>query len=279
MARSPAPPRRWLMRFLIVVAVGTGLVLFPAVIERARLALPAWGCASEQTQAAVSPDGRYVAEVFQSNCGATTSFGTGVMLRDVGNWSFLRPQTVFGYVGKGTPAELQVSWATNRQLVIMHSCDYILAQNTRWWEVSIRYHKVEPTERVYCKDKPVYLPPPTRRQRQLLAAIEEQLSAPAWFTTLTDSGRFVRLTEPEARALGEQWVSHEYYRDLAEDGVTERFHSTRRDRSYTAPQHRPESLAAGTSRTGWQAAFESWQGTKWYIVYVDVIVAPEAQAP
>lgn len=110
-------------------------------------------------------------------------------------------------------------------------------------------------------------------------AIEAQLPAPAWFTTLTETGRFVRLTEPEARALGEQWVRHEYYRDLAEDGVTERFYSTQRDRSYTAPQHRPQALAVGTSRTGWQAAFANLQGVRWYIVYVDVIVGPEAQAP
>ena len=166
MARSFAryfpPVRRWLTRLLIVIAVGIGLVLFPSINESVRRALPGLGCAREQTQAAVSPDGRYVAQVTQSNCGATTSFGTGVMLRDVGNWSFVRPLTVFGYVGKGTPAEIQLSWATNRQLVIMHSCDYILAQDTQWWEVSIRYHKVEPTEQAYCKVNPAYLPPPPR---------------------------------------------------------------------------------------------------------------------
>ena len=92
--------------------------------------------------------------------------------------------------------------------------------------MSIRYHKVEPAGRVYCNDKPVYLVAPGRRQRQLLAAIAAQLPEPAWFTTLTEAGRSVRLTEPEARSLGEQWIGHEYYRDLAEDHVPERFHST-----------------------------------------------------
>ena len=96
-------------------------------------------CGNEFVKDFVSPDGEYVASVFQRNCGATTPYVEVVSLRssgkkfvpdDFGNW-------VFTLQGK---AEVKISWIGERRLEVSYSgTGDQPTKRTKWKDVSISF--------------------------------------------------------------------------------------------------------------------------------------------
>jgi hypothetical protein len=103
--------KRWLAR-LILAAVLIIIVRF-AVVYIALTPV----CGNTVVKEMVSPDGKYVAVVFDRDCGATTSFERIVMLRqrsdklnpnDYQEWIFTAPRQ----------PQVEISWANSTRLVI-----------------------------------------------------------------------------------------------------------------------------------------------------------------
>ena len=96
-------------------------------------------CGNELIQEATSPDGDYVASVFERNCGATTQFIRGVSIRssedrfdpdDFDRWVFST---------RGQP-KLEVSWQGEKHLkVTLTGFGDVSRQKTEWDGVSISY--------------------------------------------------------------------------------------------------------------------------------------------
>jgi hypothetical protein len=85
-----------------------------------------------------SPDGRYVAQVFQVDCGATSAFNRGVRLRDRRWWMSWRSEdTVFSKRGE---EPLIVVWRSGTSLFVgAHAAGTVYQEATEWHDVHIAY--------------------------------------------------------------------------------------------------------------------------------------------
>lgn len=96
-------------------------------------------CSVDLLSESKSPDGNYIASVFERNCGATTPFVRVVSLRHTG--SGFAPEEdddwVFTIHGQ---SDINVSWIENTELKISYSAtgDSPTRRN-KWEKITIRY--------------------------------------------------------------------------------------------------------------------------------------------
>ncbi|MCX2803407.1 hypothetical protein [Microbulbifer thermotolerans] len=96
-------------------------------------------CSVDLLSESKSPDGKYIATVFERNCGATTPFVRVVSLRHAG--SGFAPEEdddwVFTIHGQ---SDINVSWVENTELIISYSATGDTpTQRTRWKKLNIKY--------------------------------------------------------------------------------------------------------------------------------------------
>ena len=123
---------------LATLAIGGVIALWPS---EESLFLTG-GCGEEVISSTTSPNGRYVAVVFERNCGATTGWVTHVNLREVGR-DF--PTTAAGtvdagciYLADGKPP-LKLTWESSSQLRIKAAPAETWVQESNWKGVAIRF--------------------------------------------------------------------------------------------------------------------------------------------
>lgn len=127
----------WIVVLIISVVISASTLAFATV---AGVLL----CAERKGAEIPSPDGRYAAQVIETNCGATTSFATGVILTDRRQplpLPYIRYESIFGYDGKASG--LSVIWQDSRQLVIKFArCTRVSDQRSVWHDIQITYQGV-----------------------------------------------------------------------------------------------------------------------------------------
>ena len=113
------PPAKMQTKKKVWIVILTGLAIVGcAIYYYVPLNSLLFACSSSILSEAVSPDGRYIATVFERNCGATSPYlrivsiyPEGIRLRpeDDGSWVF---------VSKDQP-NVGVSWSSPRQLTVV----------------------------------------------------------------------------------------------------------------------------------------------------------------
>lgn len=96
-------------------------------------------CHTEVVREVASPDGAYVATVFERDCGATTDYARIVAVRKKKErFRGDRSDDVFVIRGR---EEVDVNWENNRHLVIVRPrrTDAIFKQLASWNEVQVSY--------------------------------------------------------------------------------------------------------------------------------------------
>jgi hypothetical protein len=98
-------------------------------------------CTNEMIKEIVSPDSKYVAAILKRYCGATTSFGQVVVIRE--NGSPLRGDDKDEYVfTMDRLLKLPVSWKGAKHLIIEpQDQNAIFIQRDSWRDVKISYEK------------------------------------------------------------------------------------------------------------------------------------------
>jgi hypothetical protein len=95
-------------------------------------------CGNELLTETASPDRKYVAAVFERNCGATTPFVTVVSLRSL-NSSF-DPEREKDWVFTAHHLSgVEVIWKSNVELHILYSLTDETTHRTKWRDVKITY--------------------------------------------------------------------------------------------------------------------------------------------
>jgi hypothetical protein len=94
-----------------------------------------------------SPDGRYVAALFERNCGATTDYVIAVNIRD-------REESLAGTTSddvllvSGLPS-IEIRWEGPRQLVVqlpvLRGTEQVYRRTSSWRDVAIAYRQVSRT--------------------------------------------------------------------------------------------------------------------------------------
>jgi hypothetical protein len=110
--------------FLLGLVMASSQVIFDECSDKVKLEQP-------------SPDRRYVATVFERNCGATTSLATVVSLRK-GGTPFVSGAKDYLFAIEG-PLEVSVSWTDARTLVVEHAEAEVFRRRPRWHGVVLRY--------------------------------------------------------------------------------------------------------------------------------------------
>ena len=192
-----------------------------------------------------SPRGRYTARATSRLCGgAASSHTTRISLIAMGLLRPERPERVLTY--SGSSAGLKMTWKDERNLLIDKNCSGLQPQQFSWRDVTISYRVCGPDYRE--------VPPPTQRQRELIAAIEARMTAEA-DSTLGTEGAYVALAAAEAEDLALQWVGSGYRRRRAPDGrlwLTERRSTASTVRQYIGP----DAVGNERSGTGVQVVFQ-----------------------
>ena len=110
------------------------------------LSLSNWGCelcVDELKVEFKSPEGRYVAAVFERNCGATTEYITHLNLREA-RGKFKADSN--GVISEGEVctieglAEIKVTWLSETLILIeMSGVEQVSAKEKSWKDVTISY--------------------------------------------------------------------------------------------------------------------------------------------
>lgn len=95
-------------------------------------------CADAVKARARSPDGQYVATVFERDCGATTDFSTHVELRNTDELlTSSKHVSILTIAGRVT---VDVKWRTDRTLLVLFPKANIFAKLDSWQDVDIIYN-------------------------------------------------------------------------------------------------------------------------------------------
>jgi hypothetical protein len=94
-------------------------------------------CEDNATIEAVSPGGRYVATVFERNCGATTDYSTNVSLREAKEASDTSSQTPI-FTVTGQPA-IALQWSTETTLTVVVPETETFKKLDVWRDVRVAY--------------------------------------------------------------------------------------------------------------------------------------------
>jgi hypothetical protein len=89
-----------------------------------------------------SPDGRYVASVFERNCGATTNYSTLVSLRDA-TQNFAPGEQGWVFVLSGQ-ADVTLTWESDRLLKVSSTRREAFRSESTWRDVQVSYATKEP---------------------------------------------------------------------------------------------------------------------------------------
>jgi hypothetical protein len=98
-------------------------------------------CVELNLGASPSPDGRFVAEVVERNCGAPQGVEQHLRLAKplFRRWPFGRTDTLV----IGGPHAVRTQWSANsRELDVWYGGGNVLKRSERWGDVEIRYHDV-----------------------------------------------------------------------------------------------------------------------------------------
>jgi hypothetical protein len=93
-------------------------------------------CEDTIRTSAVSPDGKYIATVYERDCGATADLSIIVNLRDASTKFNGREGRVF--IVKGQP-QVDIGWNDKTSLKIACSSTNIFKQEKSWQDISISY--------------------------------------------------------------------------------------------------------------------------------------------
>jgi len=116
-----------------------GLALAAVAYFYARSLALFGGCGNDILAEAVSPDGAYVAAVFERNCGATTPYYHVVSLRLRADRFDPEKQSAWVFEVRDRPT-VRVSWTGNRQLsIVRNSAREATLQLQSWEDVRISY--------------------------------------------------------------------------------------------------------------------------------------------
>ena len=94
-------------------------------------------CGDNVKAQAPSPDGRYVAAVFERDCGATTDFSTHVSLREADE--LFDPPTQTRVLSVAGRAAVDVEWSTERALSVALPTAETFTKLETWRDVRIVY--------------------------------------------------------------------------------------------------------------------------------------------
>ena len=126
--------RRMWVRFVLVVLTAAIGVLGFQYLKTTTLSLD---CSIEVLQDVSSPDGKYVATLFERNCGATTPYHRVVMLRSVGTKLNAEKHGDWVFSVKGQP-EIQLKWEDGHHLAILSDqTDEAGGTHGTWKEVQV----------------------------------------------------------------------------------------------------------------------------------------------
>lgn len=105
-------------------------------------------CGYELRTSSHSPDDRFVAEVVQVNCGATTTYTQHVRIRR--NW------LIFGQeermvVLEGTP-EIKLCWLSKNKLLVFHQPAPLFHQKKNWNQILMLMREEEHLAQLDCED-------------------------------------------------------------------------------------------------------------------------------
>ncbi len=115
------------MKFLKIIVIGMPLLSACDLISP---------CGQENLKQSQSPDGRYVVEVVEVNCGATTDYTYWVTVKD--NQALIGGDETVATFEKGR--NVDVSWAGNNRLVVHRYDGAEQFQKTEnWRDLSIEY--------------------------------------------------------------------------------------------------------------------------------------------
>lgn len=104
-----------------------------------------FSCANKLLQEINSPDSKYSAYVYERDCGATTELVTHVGLKLYGNETYFSEQArVLTFEGTN---RLNISWRSNRELIIGHPRVWIYINKSVWNDVNITYTHIDFEER------------------------------------------------------------------------------------------------------------------------------------
>jgi Family of unknown function (DUF5412) len=119
------------------VALSALAVLAVGLFYYARSLAVFSGCENDVLAESTSPDGAYVATVFERNCGATTPYYRVVSLRPRTSGFDPEEKGAWVFEVRNRP-EVKVAWTGARQLSIMHSSvGEITLELDHWKDVEI----------------------------------------------------------------------------------------------------------------------------------------------
>lgn len=99
-------------------------------------------CSDTVQSEAHSIDDRYVATVFERDCGATTDYSTNVSLRDsVEPFDSSQDENIVFTVGSQTT--INVEWTAENALVLVASTENIFRRLESWRDVRVTYELAE----------------------------------------------------------------------------------------------------------------------------------------
>lgn len=99
-------------------------------------------CDASVVGEATSPDGKYLATSILTNCGATTPFGTDVVVREAGTWFGLGEREVV--LSANTKIKVNLNWQDDRTLLIEYEDRKVLSRSDNpWRDVSFVFRKIE----------------------------------------------------------------------------------------------------------------------------------------
>jgi hypothetical protein len=117
----------WIVGLICVLGVGVlvyryilSVTLFP-------------GCSNDVLSERVSPDGKYLATVFERNCGATTPYYRVVSLRRHGKRFDGNDEKAWVFEVKNQPA-VALAWESQQQLNIVYSPGGDIRMDLARWE-------------------------------------------------------------------------------------------------------------------------------------------------
>ena len=121
------------MTIRLAVAVGLSPFLTGCFFE----------CADKMLREVASPDGAYIATVFERDCGATTDYARIVMIREKGE-KFVgdrKKNYVFTIQGK---KDVDLQWENGNHLVIARPSGRIFKEADSWRKVRVSYIPLSP---------------------------------------------------------------------------------------------------------------------------------------
>jgi hypothetical protein len=106
-----------------------------------RLSALSFTCSASVLSEAISPDGKYIATVFERNCGATSPFVRTVTVRSKGTRFQAEDENAWVFVTEDQP-KVGITWSDTRQLTIVadgysHTPGDRRLKTAHWNDVSI----------------------------------------------------------------------------------------------------------------------------------------------